>query len=190
MSFQTSALLLSWVAILLLAFVVSGLVRQVHALTAGAASVARRVGPAVGAPAPRFEPLAPAVPGPLVLVFAGEGCRTCGSLLPRAAQHAGPGVTIRVCYPGAVPADAPEPRGALAEVHGGEAELFQLYQIVATPYGVLVDAAGRVVEALPIGSADALHGLLDRADALAGRAGPTAAPNAGSTTKAVTEGAR
>ena len=42
MSFQTSALILSWIAILLLALVVSGLVRQVHALSNGT----------VGRPAP------------------------------------------------------------------------------------------------------------------------------------------
>jgi hypothetical protein len=47
MTFQTSALILSWVAILLLALVVSGLIRQVHALAAGP----RRVGPRPGAPA-------------------------------------------------------------------------------------------------------------------------------------------
>ncbi len=164
MSFQTSALLLSWVAILLLALVVSGLVRQVHALTTGAGGTApQRVGPVVGAPAPRFDVLAPARPGPLVLVFAGEGCRTCTTLLPDAAGRAGPGVTVRVLYPDAVPADAPGPSGAIASVRGGSAELFRVYQVVATPYAVLVGADGRVAEALPVGSPDALHGVLDRA---------------------------
>ena len=165
MSFQTSALLLSWVAILLLALVVSGLVRQVHALTRGTLPGAAlpRVGPVVGGPAPRFDALAPDVPGPLLLMFAGEGCRTCTTLLPEAAERAGPGLTIRVCYPGPVPADAPPPGGAIATVHGDEAELFRLYQVVATPYAVLVGVDGRVAESLPVGSADALHGLLDRA---------------------------
>ncbi|HEY0636019.1 MAG TPA: hypothetical protein VGD67_00080, partial [Pseudonocardiaceae bacterium] len=68
MSFQTSALLLSWVAILLLALVVSGLVRQVHALTSGNAALGRRVGPAVGTAAPRWAELAPAAPVPTLLL--------------------------------------------------------------------------------------------------------------------------
>lgn len=162
MSFTVSALLLSWVAIALLALVVSGLVRQVHALTTGGADAvsARRIGPVAGAPAPRFDELAPTVPGPLVLLFAGEGCRTCAQLLPAAADTAGAGVTVRALYPAAVPPDAPPPGGALASVRGAAAELFQLYHVVATPYAVLVGADGRVVESRPLGSADALRGLL------------------------------
>lgn len=162
MSFQTSALLVSWVAILLLALVVSGLVRQVHTLTRGAPMAARRVGLAAGTPAPRFEELVPAVAGPLVLMFAGAGCRICAELLPEAARRAGPGVTVRALYPAEVPADAPRPDGALASVHGSAAELFQLYQVVATPYAVLVGADGRVIESLPLGSVDALRDLFDR----------------------------
>jgi len=43
-SFETSALVVTWVALLLLAFVVAGLVRQVHALSSGAGARPARTG--------------------------------------------------------------------------------------------------------------------------------------------------
>jgi len=162
MSFQTSALLLSWVAILLLALVVSGLVRQVHGLTAGAGPAARGIGLPAGTPAPDFDLLAPPSPGPLVLLFAGTDCRTCAALLPSAVAMAGPGVTLRVLYPDAVPAGAP------SAARGGAADLFRSYGVIATPFGVLVDATGRVRGCVPVGSVDALRRLLGTADELLG----------------------
>src|ERR671922_19038 len=51
MSFQTSALLVTWAVLLLLALVVAGLVRQVHALGRGVPQAAA-LGPAPGSPAP------------------------------------------------------------------------------------------------------------------------------------------
>lgn len=186
MSFQASALLLSWVAILLLALVVSGLVRQVSALTAGSAGgPGRGIGPAAGTPAPDFRRLAPPSPGPLVLLFAGTDCRTCQALVAEAAgiveaitgagattadaagkaeaagSAAEAGVAVRVLYPAAVPATAPTwPAGALVGVHGDAADLFGSYRVPATPFAVLVDRGGRVRRSVPLGSVDALRALL------------------------------
>ncbi|MCP9978484.1 MauE/DoxX family redox-associated membrane protein [Actinomadura madurae] len=98
MTFQTSALLLSWVAILLLALVVAGLVRQVHALGQGA-SPRPGPGPAPGTRAPAFERL-----GPGLLLFLDRDCGVCTDVLaaagaldhPLHAIFAGPAAGRRV----------------------------------------------------------------------------------------------
>ena len=159
MSFQTSALILSWVAILLLALVVSGLVRQVHALSAGLvrpAGPAESVGLAPGAAAPGLDLLAPGAAGPVLLLFLSADCRTCEGVLAEAARHAGE-VTLRALYAGPAPAtDLP------VSAHGGQAALFERYDAIATPFAVLVDPSGHVVRSEPVGSPAALRTLLDR----------------------------
>ncbi|MEU6078468.1 hypothetical protein [Micromonospora sp. NPDC047074] len=161
MSFQTSALILSWVAILLLALTVSGLVRQVHALSSGA--VQRRppsAGLQRGAAAPGFAQLAPATPTvPLVLLFLDPDCGTCGEVLAEANSHVGrPDLEFRVLYRGAPSAEA----AALPiTVLGEQAELFERYDALATPFATIVDPAGQVLGAGPLGSRAALRRLLD-----------------------------
>jgi hypothetical protein len=152
-TFQTSALLLSWAAILLLALVVSGLIRQVHALAAGP----RRVGPRPGAAAPGLAGTAPAA-RPLLLLFLSADCRTCTEALDEAAGT-GP---VLALYAGAGPA-AP-PAGPVT-VRTGQAALFDRYDVVATPYAVVVDRADRVAAAGPVGSRAALRDLLGTAGA-------------------------
>jgi hypothetical protein len=156
MSFQTSALILSWVAIALLALVVSGLVRQVHTLSAGPARPAEPVGLAPGAAAPGLDLLAAGASGPVLLLFLSADCRTCTGVLAEAARHTG-AVTLRALYAGPAPAtDLP------VSVHGGQAALFERYDAIATPFAVLVDPSGRVVRSEPVGSPAALRTLLDR----------------------------
>jgi hypothetical protein len=150
-TFQTSALILSWAAILLLALVVSGLIRQVHALAAGP----RRVGPRPGTPAPGLAGLAP--PGrPRLLLFLSPDCRTCAEAL---AEAAGAGRPVLALYPGTGPAEV---AGGAVTVHTGQVALFDRYDVVATPYAVVVDEAGRVAAAEPVGSRAALRDLLAR----------------------------
>jgi hypothetical protein len=149
-SFQTSALVLSWAAILLLALVVSGLIRQVHALAAGP----RTVGPRPGTPAPGLAGLAPP-DRPLLLLFLDADCRTCVEALDE-ATGAGP---VLALYAGAGPAELP---GGPVTVHSGQAALFERYDVVATPYAVVVGPTDRVVAAEPVGSRSAVRALLDR----------------------------
>ncbi|MCX4472947.1 hypothetical protein OOK41_21975 [Micromonospora sp. NBC_01655] len=179
MSFQTSALILSWIAILLLALTVSGLVRQVHALSSGA--VQRRpesVGLRPGAPAPGFARLAPGAPAvPLVLLFLEPDCGTCTEVLAEANGHVGrPGLEFRVLYRDNPSAQA---AGLPITVLGGQAELFERYDALATPFATVVDPAGRVLRAEPLGSRAALRRLLDEIDSQPGGSGPAVATNQG-----------
>jgi hypothetical protein len=168
MSFETSALLVSWVAIALLALVVSGLVRQVHALTSGHVH-GGEVGPRTGSPAPALSRLGSGQAG-TVLLFLSEGCGPCEEILDEAASLAAGAaahdVAVRALYPSTAPslprAPSADPPADLTLLDG-EATLFEQYMIPATPFAVLVDATGRVARSEPLGSRRALRQLLDRA---------------------------
>lgn len=169
MSFQTSALILSWIAILLLALVVSGLVRQVHALSTGTVGRPGSVGLRPGSPAPRFRDLAPPTPATLVLLFLDPGCATCDQLLDAVAEQVPrTDVVLRVLYRDAVP---PRAADLPMTVLGEQAELFDRYDAIATPFAVVIDATGRIRRSEPVGSGPALRHLLDEVDHLAGDAG-------------------
>ncbi|MBO2453945.1 hypothetical protein J4573_43130 [Actinomadura barringtoniae] len=149
MSFQTSALLLSWVAILLLALVVAGLVRQVHALSRG---VPQRttLGPAPGTPAPAFDRL-----GAGLLLFLDLDCGVCTEVLGSAGELGRPFKAIFAeDGPTAVP---PGVSVLTGERHG----LFEAYGVPATPFAVIVDGDGRVRTAEPVGSPEALRELME-----------------------------
>ncbi|MEU5790291.1 hypothetical protein ABZ754_21510 [Micromonospora purpureochromogenes] len=166
MSFQTSALILSWIAILLLALVVSGLVRQVHALSTGTVGRPGSVGLRPGSPAPRFRDLAPPSPATLVLLFLDPGCATCDQLLAAAAEHARrTDVVLRVLYRDTVP---PRAADLPMTVLGEQADLFDRYDAIATPFAVVIDATGRIRRSEPVGSGVALRHLLDEVDNLSG----------------------
>ncbi|NVI89813.1 hypothetical protein [Actinomadura sp. BRA 177] len=145
MSFQNSALLLSWVAILLLALVVAGLVRQVHALGQGAPRTAG-LGPAPGTPAPAFDRL-----GPGLLLFLDRDCGVCTDVL---AAAEGP---LHAIFAGPPPDGASRP--GVTVLTGEQDGLFADYRVPATPFAVLVGADGRVRAAQPVGSPEALHEL-------------------------------
>ncbi|MEU6038292.1 hypothetical protein ABZ801_23060 [Actinomadura sp. NPDC047616] len=151
MSFETSALLVTWAALLLLALVVAGLVRQVHALGRGAPRTTP-LGPAPGSPAPGFDRL-----GPGLLLFLDRDCGVCAQVLAAAGTLGRP---VRAIFSGPAPADAaPAAATVLADEHDG---LFAAYRIPATPFAVLVDDTGHVRAAEPVGSPEALRELAAR----------------------------
>lgn len=153
MSFQTSALIVSWAALLLLALVVSGLVRQVHALSSGAAGRRDPVGPRPGTKAPHLDRL-DAHP-PAVLLFLSPTCHTCTEVLDETVSAAGTALAVHAVYEG----PAPEaPSGVLA--HGNQDRLFATYDAVAVPFAVLVGDDGRIAGAGPVGSRTAIRELL------------------------------
>lgn len=170
MSFETSALLVTWVAILLMALVVSGLVRQVHALASGRVRVrASEVGLRPGTPAPELARLVPQGQRALLL-FLSEGCGACEEVLEEAAAQAlraaQRGIALRALFATPLPAFAHAAAGGNGSggvaVLGEEPTLFERYQVPATPFAVVVDAAGRVALSEPVGSRQALPELLDR----------------------------
>ncbi|MUN36077.1 hypothetical protein [Actinomadura litoris] len=151
MSFQDSALLLSWAAILLLALVVAGLVRRVHALGGGARGPGA-LGPAAGARAPAFDRL-----GPGLLLFLDRDCGACADVLAAAGDLGGP---LHAVFAGPAP-DAPRVPGTVLTFERDG--LFADYRVPATPFAVLVGEDGRVRASEPVGSPDALRELAPEA---------------------------
>jgi hypothetical protein len=150
-SFQTSALIVTWVVLLLLAFVVAGLVRQVHALSSGGARPVRgglRVGD-------RANLTGIGVDAPAVLLFLTATCRTCVDALEETVAVAGNRPVVAL-YEGQVPAT---PAGVTAL--GERGQLFAEYGALATPFAVVVGADGRITAAAPVGSRAAVRELID-----------------------------
>lgn len=165
MDFTTSAVIVSWAAIALLALVVSGLVRQVHQLSRAQPRSAGRAGPASGASAPGLT--TPGLDGLLpadrasLLLFLDADCGTCGQVLAEArawtVRQGDAAPRVLGLYAGSVPPGADSGVPLL----GDRPELFSAYDIPATPYAVAVDEEGRIARAEPLGSATALLRLLD-----------------------------
>ena len=152
MSFQTSALIVTWAALLLLAFVVAGLVRQVHALSSGAG--ARPVSSGLR-PGDRADLAGLGANAPAVLLFLRATCHTCVEALAETVAVAGDRLSVVALYEGQAP-DAPPGVTAL----GDRAHLFATYGALATPFAVLVGADGRITAAAPVGSRAAVRELL------------------------------
>lgn len=207
MDFMTTALILAWVAILLLALVVSRLVHQLHQLS-GRSRRQASLGLPSGSPVPvplstsvkHTLPNGPgSVPGRLIdpdtgttlLLFLSAGCRTCVDVLHEvsawAARTTEAEFAAAVLYAGPVPPEASE---ATVPVLSGQAELFAAYDVPATPFAVVV-SDGRVARCEPLGSREKARLLLDELDASIGGgndggqgAGGHDAPEAGTSTQA------
>jgi hypothetical protein len=154
MSFETTALLVTWVALVLLALVVAGLVRQVHQLTQGPRS--RDLGLRAGTPAPALD-LVRAEPGQAtLLLFLSQDCPVCHDVFQEALGLDGAPATRAIFAEEAIDADPPANLAILPR----QAELFTAYQVPATPYGVIIGADGRVRTAEPVGSVRGLHTMV------------------------------
>jgi hypothetical protein len=169
MGFEDTALLLTWVALILLALVVAGLVRQVHRLQQGPPALG--VGPAAGSPAPGLDRLAAEPERANLLLFLEEDCPACQDVFGEALTLTG-GPPTRAVFAGGAPAVDPPPG---LRILTGRRDLFEAYEIPATPFGVIVGADGRVRVAEPVGSVRALHALA----AEAGRELATTHPQSG-----------
>jgi hypothetical protein len=158
LSFEATALLLAWVAIVLLAFAMSGLLRQVHALTTGAAQTRPQVGPAVGSQAPAVLLDGNGSSRPSALLFVDGHCETCGEILPEIERIARAEGTPRLAL--LFPDTAQTVRGGAVKVFQHQAALFDRFRIPATPFGVMVGTDGTVIAAEPIGSTTSLREFL------------------------------
>jgi hypothetical protein len=151
-SFQTSALIVTWVALLLLAFVVVGLVRQVHALSSGAGPRPATEGLRTG---DRADLAALGTTAPAVLLFLRSTCHTCVEALAETVAVVGDRRPVVALYEGA---SADVPPGVVA--FGDQGHLFATYGALATPFAVLVGADGRITAAAPVGSRTTVRALL------------------------------
>lgn len=146
MTIEQTALILAWVAILLLAFAMSGLARQMVSLHAQGQQPAKRTsGIAVGSVAPVGH-LADS-DTPTVLFFAEEGCSTCEALWPLLEQLARrqPDVAWIALYTTETGHES-----SAVSVRTRSAEEFLAFRVHLTPYVVSIDGAGVIRFAEPV----------------------------------------
>ena len=155
MSLMATALVLAWVAILLLTLAVAGLMRQVHLLLTERA--------ADGAPVPE-RPGAPQLPAELVttgaerlVLFASTSCVACSEVLPVLVDHCrGDGRSCLVVTAAARHPDWPDE----LVYRENAADLFEHFGIVATPHALRI-VGTTVIASAPVGSPAALRALID-----------------------------
>lgn len=160
MSFQGTAILLAWVAIVLLGLALAGLLRQVHYL--------RRPGPATEASlAPRAGEIVSALVSELsssrrsVLFFAHSDCVSCERVFPTFRELAGRfrELSWKVIYEGKYTLQDGSDE---FEILSDRGDLFEALRVPVTPYGIVVSEAGAILAAGPVGSGALLEALVDR----------------------------
>jgi len=159
MDFVTSALILAWVAILILTLAMAGLLRQVRTLSSNR-TPQRQLGPSIGTEAPPLHPGDEPRPGvPTVALFLDPGCESCDRSLDQADKLAATTLgRLRFVAVFSAAANGHRPRRVELVEHGAEA--FSRYRIPLTPFGVVVDGERRIVRAAPLGSDAALDDLV------------------------------
>lgn len=150
-TFLTSAVILAWIAILVLAFGMAGLLRQIHGLAAGEVqSVLPTTGPASGK---RVHPSSglPDI-GRGLLLFVGEECQVCSRVLPPVLSRHRDGWSDRTVLVTGGQAEALNKKiSAGYQVIEGKRALFEYYAVPATPFAV-ASRDGVVTESSPVGS--------------------------------------
>lgn len=168
MSPHWALLILAWLAILMLALAMTGLIRQIRIM----AAEGQRPGGYGGLSSRRVIRRLPKNVldadrlGSSVVLFASRGCATCTKVLPafQALAEANPSRSFVVVYPGR--ADLIND-GRLRLVEG-RADLFDLMQVPVTPYVISVDSDGAIGAAGPAGSEARLAQVLEKTGANGG----------------------
>lgn len=160
MNFTTAALLVTWVALLLLGLAHAGIQRQLRMLAGDYVARGDTAIPA-GAPAPAVEGVVYGEHGTL-LMFSDGGCDACIRVLAEAEHVArgsnGDGLRVVSIFPN----DARQVRHDHVRAITSK-RAFDEFNVAATPFAVLVGGDARVVSAAPVGSEQALHRFLSTA---------------------------
>jgi hypothetical protein len=161
MDFHTSALILAWAAILVLAFAMAGLLRQVRALSAGSATPLP-LGPPIGSVAPSLHSSGQTDwQGTTVALFLDESCQSCDRALRLAEDLAATnGERIRLVAVFPTGMNGHRPRRVEVVEDAGEA--FARFRVPMTPYGVVIGGDGRIEHAAPLGAEQGLAELVER----------------------------
>lgn len=161
MQLEYTVLLTAWVAIILLALALSGVIRQLRVIEAKLGELSATHGQAS-----RRSVLA--LDGHLdparvtCLYFVDRGCPSCERLLKAlpavAAVHADELSFVVAAMRGGI-----EVQGDLLRPATDGGSLAQAFGVPATPYGVAVTPRGVVVASAPLGSEEALERFIARA---------------------------
>lgn len=161
MSFTTAAVIASWLAIALLAFALSGMLRQLHEMAKalrGETPGRALLGPVVGSRIPDAERLALASKTTIFLDAGCAVCRTLPAVLARLSRDGDLTLgELVIAYAGPRPDSFDPPPGVEVRSHAEEA--FRAFNVLATPYGVRT-ASGRVAASTLLSGEADLEGFL------------------------------
>jgi len=161
MSFEMTAIVLAGVAIVLLGLAFAGLLRQFHRWVDGQRPEPIVMGPPIGSEIPAVDGWKPDG-RPALLLFVDSECASCLRVLPMFDSLAGanPDTEHVAVYAHNVH------RGfaaSAATVITGQSELFDIYGVTVTPFGVAVSRDGVVRHSSPIGAVATLEQFVARA---------------------------
>lgn len=159
MSFEQSAILLSWIAIGLLAFGMSGLLRQIAALRHGP-DAGTFTSSLVSQHAPEIEDLE--FSQDTVILFGDSNCPACRLIWPIAREHTESRAQPRLVI--VTKPDVESPSVGDAEVFI-DASAFESFRIPVTPFAVLVDRTGVIRAAEPMGAPELFASFLSAVQA-------------------------
>lgn len=163
MSFETSAFIVTWLAIILLGLGMSGLLRQIRLLAqqVEGGSGVRRVNAMVGRPLPFLgNGSAPHIgeDRPALLVFAKGDCEVCEKRLSELSEFAAASAGV-VDYGAVFPGSPQIPHSSTLRIFSERQESFDDLGIRATPFGIVVKD-GLITKAQRVGSRDELEQLV------------------------------
>jgi thiol-disulfide isomerase/thioredoxin len=164
MSVQASALILAWIAIAMLALAMSGLLRQVRALSAQTTQPSARASALTGAPAPEFQGTTLQWDRPTLLLFVTSDCKVCQERLRELESLAEQDGDLS--YVAVFPGSADDLHSQRLQVLQNQSAAFSRFSIPVTPFGVVVTPGGVVAHAAAVGSSSALHQLTGTAKGL------------------------
>jgi hypothetical protein len=151
---MATALVLAWVAIVLLALSVAGLMRQVHLLLTERAAERTPAPDRMTLPADLM-----AVGVERIVLFASTTCVACSEVMPVMVEYSrrrGTSCTV-------VTAAARHPQWSEDLVYReNAADLFEQFGVSATPHALRI-VGGEVVDSAPVGSVEALRRFVDGA---------------------------
>ncbi|MGH9890786.1 MAG: hypothetical protein ACREA0_02125 [bacterium] len=160
MSFEATTILLAWIAIALLAFGMSGLLRQIRLLASAQALRRVIVGPALGLPAPTLDE-GISWQRPTVLLFVDSDCSACSRALTEFAAIAGSEVDLDLMAVFRGSANGNRALGVNVLEDRGQA--FADFRIPLTPFAVAVTGMGTIADASGVGSEGLLREFVGRA---------------------------
>jgi hypothetical protein len=156
-SFELTALLVSWLAWTLMLIVASHLHHRIRRLEqAGTPTRERPYGHLLGRSLRELVGTARLLDMPRVVFFLSSGCSSCGQILREIASPSWP-VPSAIVWTAGAPPDLPALNGTPVLDDGPR--ISASLGIRVTPFGLVADAHGRVVEAAPIAGLQSLAAM-------------------------------
>ena len=159
MDFQSTALLLAWVAIAVLALAVSGLLRQIRMMKLRPTQLSLAPSQALpDGPVDLGQSLMNGHGTKSVLLFVTPGCKSCEARLSDLESIAADEADL--AFAAVFPEDANGLGGTSLRTVEHQQEAFSKLRVRMTPFGVVLSEQGLVTHAVPVGSSEALRRLV------------------------------